>query len=333
MLRSLVIRCAERALRPHGGDQRLLVLIYHRVLPQLDAMYPHDPDVATFARHMQTVAQDFDPVALGEAVELLAAGRLPSRALAVTFDDGFADNVTEALPVLRAAGIPATFFIASGYLGGGFMFNDAVIEACRQVPAGLWRTGIAELGEVTVGDAAGRAQLANQLIARLKYLDSARRLECAKSLLETARAAMPAGLMMTPQQVRELPLAGMEIGGHTRTHPILSRLDDAAAEAEIAGGRADLEAITGVPVRLFAYPNGRPGQDYGPREVGLVRKAGFRAAVSTAWGFADRATDVYQIPRVGSWGASTWKFSARLALTRARTRGPSCDPPMLGAGG
>jgi hypothetical protein len=85
-------------------------------------------------------------------------------------------------------------------------------------------------------------------------------------------------------------------------------------------------------VTLFAYPNGEPGRDYGARDVTLVRRLGFRAAVSTAWGFADPHSDSLQLPRVGSWGASAWRYSARIALARRGPRGATCPPVQVAAG-
>lgn len=333
MLRSLAIRGAEELVRLAGGGQRLLVLIYHRVLPRPDPMYPYDPDAGAFRRQMETLAEDFRVLPLAEALRLQQQGRLPAHAIAITFDDGFADNVTQALPVLRALDLSATFFIATGYLGGGFMFNDAIIEACRQAPGGVWATGDARFGDVRVDSWESRYQAALAMIENLKYEDAGLRAESARGLLESAGAQMPPGLMMTHAQLRELRAAGMDIGGHTRSHPILARIEESSAELEIAGGRSDLVDISGGPVDLFAYPNGRPGRDYGPRDVALVRRLGFRAAVSTAWGFADRRSDPLQIPRVGSWGDSMWRFSGRLALARARSRGASCTEPVAAADG
>lgn len=327
-VRSLAIRCLETATRLRGGSNRLLVLTYHRVLPRPDAMYFTTPDIATFRHFMQALVEDFRVLPLAEALRLQRARKLPARSVAVTFDDGFADNVTEALPVLSALQVPATFFIATGYLGGGYMFNNAVIEACRQAPAGVWATGTEEFGDLRTDGPETRPRLAEQMIYRLKYDDAGRRRECAERLLESARATMPAGLMMTHDQVRELWGAGMDIGGHTRSHPILARISAQQAEDEIRQGKADLEEIIGSPVALFAYPNGQPGQNYLPRDVALVRQAGFSGAVSTAWGFSDDLTDPFQIPRVGSWGQSAWRFSTRLAVARATVRGRICDPAV-----
>jgi len=111
----------------------------------------------------------------------------------------------------------------------------------------------------------------------------------------------------------------MEIGGHTVDHPILRLLDERQARAEIAGGKRRLEEITGAPVTLFAYPNGKPGQDYGPRDVELVREAGFVAAMSTMAGIADRASDVFQVPRATPWDRSPSRFGARLLVNCVRS--------------
>ena len=87
---------------------------------------------------------------------------------------------------------------------------------------------------------------------------------------------------MTSDQVRALHEAGMEIGGHTVNHPILARTDDSVSSVEIANGKEMLEGIIGGPVRLFAYPNGKPGRDYVRQHPEMVKRLGFDAAVSTA---------------------------------------------------
>jgi peptidoglycan/xylan/chitin deacetylase (PgdA/CDA1 family) len=325
LLRSAAAGFAEGLTRLAGGGQRLLVLIYHRVHARPDALFPDEPDAGAFRIQMQTLREDFRVLPLGEALRLRQQGRLPARAVCVTFDDGFADNATEALPILREIGLPATFFVATGYLDGGFMFNDAIIEACRQAPGGPWQTGTEEFGAVSVGAAGDRQKLALAMIERLKYAEPGLRFERARQLLESAGARMPPGLMMTHAQLRGLDSAGMEIGGHTRTHPILARLDERTAEFEINAGREDLRGITGGAVDLFAYPNGRPGQDYTRRDVELVRKAGFHGAVTTAWGYSDGATDPWQVPRIGTWNSTPARLAARLVIARARTRGAECS--------
>jgi peptidoglycan/xylan/chitin deacetylase (PgdA/CDA1 family) len=325
MLRSLVIRGAEAGTRLAGGRNRLLIISYHRVLDAPDPMYPGGTAVAGFRAHMQILGEDFNVIALGEARARLFAGDLPPRALAITFDDGYADNYRNALPVLLEHGLPATFFITTGYLDGGVMFNDCVIEACRHAPAGQWDTRTPELGMVRVPESVSRTALADELIARIKYLECGRRRECAWRLLESVPAASPRDLMMTSEQVCRLHSAGMEIGAHTRNHPILRLLDPDSAEREVVEGRSDLEAIIGQSVDIFAYPNGRPGSDYGVREVAILKRLGFRVAVTTAWGYADRNHDPLQLPRVGVWASRPWKVAGSLAWARLSARGDSCE--------
>jgi peptidoglycan/xylan/chitin deacetylase (PgdA/CDA1 family) len=119
--------------------------------------------------------------------------------------------------------------------------------------------------------------------------------------------------MMRSDQVRNLRRAGMQIGAHTVSHPILARLDEAQARDEIETGKGQLEDLLGERVTLFAYPNGKPGEDYRPDNVALVRAAGFRAAFSTAWGSAHRHTDVFQVPRFTPWDRSRLRFGLRMA--------------------
>jgi peptidoglycan/xylan/chitin deacetylase (PgdA/CDA1 family) len=120
--------------------------------------------------------------------------------------------------------------------------------------------------------------------------------------------------------VRSLDANGMEIGAHTVTHPILARLDAARASDEIRQSKLRLEAITGKPVKLFAYPNGKPGRDYGREHVGMVKELGFEAAVSTAWGVANAQSDAFQLPRFTPWDKSPGKFVLRLLHNTFRTR-------------
>ncbi len=110
--------------------------------------------------------------------------------------------------------------------------------------------------------------------------------------------------------------AGMEIGGHTVNHPILTSVDKATARREIFENKEFLEGLIGGPIHSFAYPNGKPGQDYSSEHVALVKEAGYSRAVSTAWGRANRQSDTFQLPRFTPWDQKPWKFMLRLLLQR-----------------
>jgi peptidoglycan/xylan/chitin deacetylase (PgdA/CDA1 family) len=107
--------------------------------------------------------------------------------------------------------------------------------------------------------------------------------------------------MMTSEQAAGLARAGFELGGHTVTHPILAKLDLREAADEIARGRSRLADVAGSPIRLFAYPNGRPDRDYRKATAGIVEELGFDGAVTTASGAARVGSDPFQVPRFTPW--------------------------------
>ena len=117
------------------GGPKLSILIFHRVLPETDPLFPDEPDARRFDQMMGWVKTWFNVMPLDAAVNALKKRNLPARAMAITFDDGYADNRTIALPILKRHGLSATFFIATGYLNGGRMWNDTVIESIRKSQA------------------------------------------------------------------------------------------------------------------------------------------------------------------------------------------------------
>lgn len=305
-------------LLPATRAQRLLTLIYHRVRPEPDPMFPGEVSAAQFDWQMSLLRRHCQPMALLQALEGLRAGNLPSRAVAVTFDDGYRDNATHALPILQTHGVPATFFVTTSFLGGGIMWNDAVIEALRAASAPGVDLRELDMGEVALPAEPGRGPLAEEVIRRIKHMPPAERAERVKWMVARCGTSLPADLMMSPAEVRQLHAAGMEIGAHTRTHPILSTLDADAARDEIAGSRDDLQRIIGEPVVAFAYPNGRPGEDYGPRERQMVEELGFRYAMATRWGAATASSDRFQLPRFTPWDRNPSRWLARLLLAYSR---------------
>lgn len=303
-----------RAL-PRTRAGRAVILIYHRVLPQPDPMFPGEVDARRFEEQMSLLREHCRPLSLLEVVDGLASGGLPERAVTVTFDDGYADNATVALPILQRHGIPATFFVAPGFLDGGRMWNDTVIETVRRAPSGPLDLSGAGLGVVSLGAEDARGPVADSLIRSVKHLPQAERQRRVDELSAAVGVRVPDDLMMTSAEVRKLADAGMEIGAHTLTHPILRTLEDAAAGEEIARSRAVLESITARPVRYFAYPNGRPGEDYGPRDRDLVASQGFECALATRAGAASRQSDRFQLPRFTPWDTRPERWLARLLWT------------------
>lgn len=321
-LESGLIRAGGTLLSRGGAQASLLVLIYHRVLPAPDPMLPSEPDAATFAQQMDLLAQNFVVLPLREGVARLRQGQLPARAVCITFDDGYANNFTVALPILRERALPATVFVAPAYLDGGCMFNDMIFEACRAAPEELDLADFG-MGQLSLAGAPERIRAAQQIVDQWKYLPRQERQQRAEQLAERVGAAPHTGLMMTEQQVARMPHEGIEIGAHTMTHPILARTQPDEARDEIVRSRRRLEDIIGAPVFSFAYPNGKPGRDYAREHVNIVREAGFELAVSTSWGTATAQSDPFQIPRIAPWDRHPLRYAARM-VNAYRERNFAC---------
>jgi peptidoglycan/xylan/chitin deacetylase (PgdA/CDA1 family) len=310
-----VLRSIYSLASPAGRRARLSVLIFHRVLPHPDPLFPGELDAQQFDAVCGWLRGWFNVLPLDVAVERLREGDLPARALAITFDDGYADNHDVALPILMRHGLPATFFIASGFLDGGQMWNDTIIESLRHTR--LTALDVEGLGQTVtsfgVATPLQKREAIDRLIAHAKYLPVEARDEFVAEVQRRCAAQLSSDLMLTSDKVRRLRRAGMLIGAHTVAHPILAALDDRTARHEIQLGRTQLEALLGEPVRLFAFPNGKPGQDYLPRTVEIVKELGFMAALSTAWGAARADSDLFQLPRFTPWDKTRLRFGLRLA--------------------
>ncbi|MEO6929210.1 MAG: polysaccharide deacetylase family protein [Casimicrobiaceae bacterium] len=304
----MIWRSAFALASGQGDRARLSILIFHRVLERPDPLFPGEPHAAQFDALVRHVAARFRILPLAAAIDALRSGTLPARALAITFDDGYADNLAVAAPILQRYLVPATVFVATGYLDGGCMWNDLVIEALRATRADALDLQSIGLGRFPLGSSADRRHAIDQILAHIKYLPIGERQERATEILRSARVSAPSGLMLTRESLQALHRTGLDVGAHTVTHPILARLPAESARQEIVDSKRDLETLLGKPVNLFAYPNGRPDDDYSAEHVRMIRDAGFAGAVTTAAGAATRESDVYQLPRFTPWSRDPWRF-------------------------
>ena len=128
----MIWRGALAAALPGGSRARLSILIFHRVHAARDELFPGEPTAEEFERLVRHLGTFFVALPLAEAIRSLAAGTLPARALCITFDDGYADNLTIAAPILARHSMPATVFVATGFLDEGCMWNDRVTRSFRR---------------------------------------------------------------------------------------------------------------------------------------------------------------------------------------------------------
>jgi peptidoglycan/xylan/chitin deacetylase (PgdA/CDA1 family) len=305
-------RCLGTVLASGSHGRRLLILTYHRVLDGPDSMIEWGLDVAGFDAQLRVLTSNFNVLRLDEALARLATASLPPRAVALTFDDGYADNYTHALPLLQRHGVKATFFVATAFLNGGRMWNDTIIEALRRAAGPRLDLSAIGLADLEVATAAARRGSCTRVIDHLKHRSLEERQQAVDYVAAAVSKPLPDDLMMTDAQVRGLQDAGMHIGAHTASHPVLAAVDDVTAQREIADGRDYLRGLLREPVDIFAYPNGRPVRDYSRQHVDLVKQLGFKSALSTAWGYTDVRSDLWQVPRVAPWDPVPWRFGLRL---------------------
>jgi peptidoglycan/xylan/chitin deacetylase (PgdA/CDA1 family) len=253
-----------------------------------------------FERHVAYLAAHYSVLPLPQAVAALKGGMtLPPNAVAVTFDDGYADNLAAAR-VLQRYGLSGTFYITAGCLAGEQPFWPAeiraLIPAVKTSPLELMAGGAGV--EIPLGSEGERTRA----IRTMSKLFKAHSIPVRESLREQLRRA--AGDVRIPEcmlrweDVVEMQRLGMTIGSHTVTHPNLPNAGDADAWREIRDSKARLEHELGAPVTMFSYPNGGAERYMTPALAGLVRKAGFEAATTSRNAFAGRGSDLYALERV-----------------------------------
>lgn len=291
---------------------KICILNYHRILEKADSLLDSDPDIDTFRWQMELLAKCFNVMPLHDALLALDAQRVPPNAVCITFDDGYRSTHDLALPVLKEFKLPATVFVTSGYVGQGSMWNDRILEAVRHFSGDHLDLRELGLGLHMTKTRKDKKRTISRLTQVAKYLPPPQRSELIRRLEHLSGDKHDPGIMLTPAMIRNLLHEDIEIGAHTVSHPILTSLDDNSARLEIEDGKKQLEAITGRPVRFFAYPNGKTGLDFDERHVSMAREAGFSAAFTTAFGAATKAHDRFQLPRSRPWDSTSLFFGLRL---------------------
>lgn len=304
---------------------KLSILNYHQVLAKPDPLRPWEPDRTKFDWHMALLSRHFRPLSLIEALDRIEDGTLPARAVCVTLDDGYLNNLEVALPILDRYQIPATVFVATAFSGGDNMWNDRIIDLLASMKTDTIDLEPVGLGRCTLNSVTRRRQLANQIISQLKYLAFEDRLKKVDELYAVNGSISETRKMMRPVEVAELSRAGIEIGGHTHNHPILKGMTPDQQREEIGRNKALLEAWTGKPVLGFAYPNGRFGKDMDTQNLSMIRALGFRYAVSTDAGYTTRDSDRFALRRFTPWDAIALKFHARMLLNLWANAAPDSD--------
>jgi peptidoglycan/xylan/chitin deacetylase (PgdA/CDA1 family) len=289
------------------------VLGFHRVNDDDDPFMPALP-TALFAARMEHIARHYTVLTVEDLVERLRHGRVPRKALALTFDDGYRDNLTHAAPILARYGLPATIFLTTGHIGRSEMlwFDRLALALKTTVRPQLTLTRQIVL---PLGSTAERLRALQAALGHLKNLpDAERRSALDQFLIELdgERLDGPKRLMLSWDEVGALQGLGFSIGAHTVTHPILSRLSSEEAWREINESKLAIERALGTRPQAFAYPNGG-AEDVNELTVGLVRDAGFSCAVTTRRGLNTSTTPLLELRRGGPWERHLPTYALKLA--------------------
>ncbi len=298
-----------------------LILGYHRVVDLAHDEYDVCVTPEHFAEQMEAVRKYAHPLRLTELVQLLREGSVPPKSVAVTFDDGYADNLYEAKPVLEKYEVPATVFVCTGYAGKEFWWDELErLVISSQAELGALRLQMREnrfqWDQPNASPEAGlesrrefHQALYNFLLAldvedQSQAMDTIRSWASVSSNETTARA-------MTHEELLQLTKGGLiEIGAHTRYHPMLPRLSLERQSEEIVSSKQDLENLLGRRVDGFAYPNGRATDD----AKRIVREAGFAFACTSLHDVVRPAHDLHELTRFWQKDVGGDKFLRGLKL-------------------
>ncbi len=278
----------ERLLRAKRSE-KLQVLAYHRIgeLPGRDYPFQHEiisatPDV--FDEQLKFLKRNFNVINFHTLADIADAGEsIPPGSVIITFDDGYADNYTSALPILQSHDLTASIYLATGFIDAQqpFWFDMLSYYVMRMRPGvlhlnrGNFRVEVTDENRSEVRRSIGQAVRVIADASRLHILEELAQQSGVSPSPSEQELARP----LTWNEVRALDAAGIEIGSHTVTHPFLLQLSDEDLHTELAQSKQRIEEETGKTVRSLSYPTGG-SQFYDVRTIKMAQAAGYQFAVS-----------------------------------------------------
>ncbi len=299
------------------SENSLTVLMYHRVIDHGDPLF-RGIDVEQFETQMAYISRHWNPVSEQQILDFYCQGiSLPKGAVFVTFDDGYKDAYTLALPILKKYRIPAILFVSSDpVIKGEPLWTDELALLFKHTRQDTLTT---LCGDVSLSydlcDTDLKVIALFDLKKHLKQVPDQQRklvLDDVREKLGAVPEALRRGLLVNEAQMCELVENGVALGAHTKTHPILSKVSDSQAEQEIFESR-DYLLNLGYPQNSFCYPNGER-QDYNDMTLSLVSKAGYSLAFTTIEGGNDAATNPLELKRLHVSGIPIQAFKYKLLI-------------------
>jgi peptidoglycan/xylan/chitin deacetylase (PgdA/CDA1 family) len=309
ILAALMSTCGIDDLLEHFClSTKAFVLMYHRVLSTVDnqpclvqpGMFV---SASTFEKHLSFLKARFKVVFLEDLVNMILTGENIGGVCSITFDDGWQDNYTDAFPVLEKYQVPATVFLASGYVGTDRIFwpeEIAYYLAQRKVIKSELdsapRSAIRFFEEIGKPYQNRRVTFFDRGIEILKRYSPNEREEILGYFRGMFGSNSLPRQMLSWEEAREMQISGLvRFGAHTASHEILDQVSLEKARDEISTSRKDIEHRLETKVRTFAYPNG----NYNTNIQAILQENKFVAAVTTRKGFLKVDTPLMEIPRIG----------------------------------
>ncbi len=269
----------------------LTVLNYHRIANPDDSNAFFKPNISAtpemFDVQLDYLEKNFNIISVKDLVGWLnEEAELPERAALITFDDGYRDNYLHAYPALKRRWLPAVIFLATGYIDNNKpFFWDLLAYAMMNTKKDYLSLRIG--GTFDWESEQEKEENILPLVEALKNLADDQKKQAVDEVISLLDVAIPDNLFnelfLTWEQVNEMAKDGIEMGGHTVNHPILTRVPPKVAADEIVGCKLKIETATGRQVNSFAYPNGQE-EDYNKKLMAFVRKTGYEVAFSLRTG-------------------------------------------------
>jgi Predicted xylanase/chitin deacetylase len=299
------------------------ILLYHRVNPDADPYFPA-VSVKVFEAQMRYLAREFRVRSLVDVIDRIKQGdAVEPLTIAITFDDGYRDNYTFAHPILKNYRLPATLFVASGFIGAEeLMWNDRLAWAIKNSQR---KKLLCQMGdrEVVFQLRTEEEKLASldSILGELKSQAEAKKIETLESIIKALQIhqPQPVGLMLDWPSIREMAKQGWHVGSHTVTHQILTQVDMSRAAEELRQSKDVIEKELQCTVGLCAFPNGKT-TDFNSDIKVLTRGLGYEAAVTTVSGMngGNGDLDFYELRRRSVWESHLPTLACKLGYAYRR---------------
>ena len=285
-------------LSRRDAHPKFLVLCYHRIGTNGIPLFSELPP-AMFEAQMRYVRRQYRVLSLDDLCEEMENPSRKRDAVAVTFDDGYRDLHTHALPVLRKYQIPATIFLPVACIETGQVpWYDRIFLALKVFPKDELRIDVGRPRSFQLFSLRARLETATEIIQYLRTLPDDRRREYCAAMEE--QISLPQDelkdRMLTWDQIRAMGREGITFGSHTMTHPAVSRLTASQMDHELGESKRALEQRIGSPTAHFAYPFGQPA-DCGTTALPFLVRNDYRSASTTVEGVNEPGDNPYQLRR------------------------------------